>query len=67
MNQGDKTQAAGKKITITIKQADIIKEVLFMGILWGQSLVDSRVKNGKTDLRMAHKAYLMIKNKLISK
>jgi hypothetical protein len=51
-------------VTLTKKQAELMKQVLWMGILWGKSLIDAKVKNGKTDLRTAAIAYELIKKKL---
>lgn len=52
------------KITITTKQAKMIHEVLWMGCLWGKSLIDAGATNGRRDTKKALKAHEIMKNKL---
>ncbi len=46
------------------KQLELLKEVAFMAILWGNSLIDARVANGKADRKTAKRAHDLIKKKL---
>lgn len=45
-------------------QLELLKDALWMSCLWGQSLIDSDVPNGKSDLRKAKRAYDLVKKKL---
>jgi hypothetical protein len=52
------------KVVLTHKQAVLIKEVVYMGYLWGQSLIDADVANGKKDTKTATMAYQLLSKKI---
>lgn len=55
---------AESKLEFTKKQVELLKEVVWMGCLWADSLIDARVQNGKSDRTTARKAFELIKKKL---
>lgn len=50
-------------MTLTRKQAEEIKEIMYMGYLWAYSLIDAGVENGPDDMKIVRRATRMFNKK----
>lgn len=52
------------KVYFSKKELELICNVVYMGYLWTTSLIHADVENGPADMKIAKRAYRLIKKKI---